>query len=341
MGEQADAPRVAFLLAGENLTESRVLDSIALLKEGGAQVDLVGPASGEIQLLRRTKDGVTSKSSLSASRTLNEIDPAKYRCIALSAALLENGALRIDSDMQRLLQDAQAKGKPFICFPESSQPEGTCSRAFELKRLLVDSWQNWNAIDAPRLGAALAYYTLLSLAPLVILMVAMAGVAFPRAMVQSELILPVRDLMGSQAAELVGAVFDNAKTATGFLAGAISVLMLLVGASGVFLELRDSLDTVWGVKPRYGTGLISLVRERLFAFLVIIGTGLVLLLFLFISTAVAAPAHALLHIVPVEVLRMVPVEMAVSFAAVTFLFALIYKLIPTPISGGRTFGSER
>ena len=208
--------------------------------------------------------------------------------------------------------------------PESRKNSPT----LDLQRLLADSWQNWNAIDAPRLGAALAYYTLLSLAPLLIVCVTITGLVFQREIIQSGLIAQVYALMGNSVANLVQAVLENAKSARSGVAGALGMLMLLLGASAVFLELRDSLDTVWGVKPRYGAGLVSLIRERAFAFLMILGAGLLLVLFFTLSAILDTPAHILLGFLSTETYVARLVTFGVSFVAMTFIFALIYRVIP-------------
>jgi membrane protein len=262
------------------------------------------------------------------SSTLNEITAGKYDIAALPANLIDDGSIVAPGDVIQFIREMQEQGKPLICFPEVQDPRGTSRRGFALQQLLADSWQNWNAIDAPRLGAALAYYTLLSLAPLVVLMVAVLTLALPRDIVQGDLLMPVRELMGNEVAELVRAVMENAKLTTGVIAGAVSILVLFVGASGVLLELRDSLDIVWGVKPRYGAGPWSFLRERVFAFLVIIGSGTLLLIFFSLSTILSTPAHLLRQILPADPHVMQALVIVTSFGVMTLVFALIYKIIP-------------
>lgn len=200
--------------------------------------------------------------------------------------------------------------------------------AFSWKKLSAQSWRNWNAIDAPRLGAALAYYALLSLAPLLVLIVSIAGVLFRRALIRSGLLWQVRNLMGSVGAAIVRPVLQNSQSTTGIVAGILGALTLLLGASAVFLELRDSLDLVWGVKPPYGSGLRSLVKERLFAFLLVLGAGLLVSASLLLTTILGTPARLLLHYMPDSGIIDATLATVVSIVVMTVVFALIYKVIP-------------
>ncbi len=325
--------RVA-LLCVDTVAESAVLDAIRMLEAGGALVDLVGEHAPEIELLRRTEYGGKIAITLPAARMLDRITTKEYAAAALFTELPE-GEAHTDSEVSRLLREMKAEGKPIIAFSAgrgvpaaAAEPGRGPSSTFHLRRLLAASWQNWNAIDAPRMGAAIAYYTLLSLAPLLILIAAVSSMVFHGAIGENSMIELVRTLAGQEAAGIVGAVLANAKWTTGIVAGSVSVLVLLLGASGVFLELRDSLDTVWGVRPPYGSGILSLIRQRASAFLVVICTGLALLAFFLLSTLLSAPTHLLMKFLPVQPFVLRLISLLVSFTAMTFIFALIFKLIP-------------
>ena len=321
--------RIAFLGA-EHLSEAALLEAVRTLEETGARIDLIGSRSREIPLLRHDAKGVTRRISVEATRKLHQITPAEYQAVALPATLLQDGRLHADAAVRDFILAMQAAGRLVIWLPlperEGALPGSP--RRFSMKRLLADSWQNWNAINAPRLGAALAYYTLLSLAPLLILSVTITSLAFRREIIQSGLIYQVEHLLGSSVANTVRAVLQHAQSTTGGIAGAVGILMLLVGASGVFLELRDSLDTVWGVKPRYGTGLLSLIRERAFAFLMILGTGVVLLLFFVLSAILDTPARFLLGFFSTDTWIAQSFTLGLSLVIMTFVFALIYRVLP-------------
>jgi membrane protein len=323
--------RIAFL-AAENLTESEIVDAIQILEDSGARVDVIGPRSREIHLLRHAQDGVTERIPLAAAHALDQIATADYDGVALPAALLRNGSFHVDADVLRFIGDMQAEGKPLLSLPvpgrtESRAPESVASPPFSLKLLLADSWRNWNAIHAPRLGAALAYYTLLSLAPLSILIVAATSIAMHQSAAEAGLLRQVEALLGNQVADIVRAVLEHGQSA-GVIASTVGALILLIGASGVFLELRDSLNMVWGVEPTYGDGALGLARARAFGFVLVLGTGLAVLVLLFLSTILAVPGQFLMKILPVDQHLMQLLTNFASLLLLTLIFALIFKVIP-------------
>src|SRR4051812_42446111 len=137
----------------------------------------------------------------------------------------------------------------------------------EFFELLKSAAIKWSEHNAPRLGAALAYYTLLSLAPLLIIVVGICGLAFSEAAVKQQVLLQVRDLAGSAGERSVGMLIENAhRPQTGILATLIALLTLLSGASGVFMELRDSLNTIWEAPQQRSTSWINMIRQRLVSF---------------------------------------------------------------------------
>src|SRR3954470_4305202 len=117
--------------------------------------------------------------------------------------------------------------------------------------LLKETFKRWRDHEAPRLGASLAFYTLLSLAPLLILTAAVIALVFSKETVHRDLVDQARQMMGNRGADIVNSLLSNAqKPSSGLLASVIAFLTLLFGASGVFIELRDALNTIWGVKPQ-------------------------------------------------------------------------------------------
>ena len=316
------AVKVAFL-ATQGLSEADLAKSIQALERAGIHAEVVTaapPANGA--------NGASPASNQPAVR----VSPASYCAVAIPALPEQAGALADNPTVCEFVQSMQVAGKPVLYVPvpgaASAAPAGSQSLARSLQHLWEASWRNWNAIDAPRLGAALAYYTLLSLAPLLVLMVSIAGVFFRRTLIQSGLMWQVENLMGNVGASIVRPLLDSSHAATGIIAGILSLLTLLVGASGVFLELRNSLDTVWGVRPQYGSGLMSLVRERLFAFLMVLGAGLVLSVSLLLTAILATPVGLLMRYVPSSGLLAGIFSAVISLAAMAFVFALIYKVVP-------------
>jgi membrane protein len=190
----------------------------------------------------------------------------------------------------------------------------------------VNSWLNH---EGARLAAALSFYSLLSLAPLVILSIAMASFAFGRSAAQSAVISEVRDLMGGAGARAVQTVIEYGKAPrAGGLASAIGIAILLLGASSVFGELQSALNKIWDAKPADDTGVVALLKSRLISFALVLGFGFLLLVSLVFSAALAAfgryiSAHLLLPSMLLTV-----GNAAVSFAGIFVLVALILRYVP-------------
>src|SRR5215213_5058776 len=123
--------------------------------------------------------------------------------------------------------------------------------------------QEFGQDKVPRLGAALAYYTIFSIAPLLLIAIAIAGIVFGQESARNEIAAQLSGVLGSTAAKAVNDMVANAaKPKTGALATIFGVVTLLLGASGVFGQLKDALNTIWGVEPRPGRGLIGLIKDR-------------------------------------------------------------------------------
>jgi membrane protein len=186
--------------------------------------------------------------------------------------------------------------------------------------LLKDSACKWSTDKAPRLGAALSYYTVFSLVPLLVMTIAIAGVVFGQEAAQQSIMTQMESLVGPQSAAAVKQMLDIAqKPSSGLMASFIAVGTLLLGASGVFGQLQDALITVWGVEPKAGRGLWGTLKDRFFSMMAVLGTGFLLLVSLVLSAALAAfgklfkgwlPGHeSLLHLT----------NFAVSFGVITLL----------------------
>ena len=196
-------------------------------------------------------------------------------------------------------------------------------------RLLKQSFEQWSQDNGQRLGAALAFYTILSISPLVILVVAIVSLVFSRAHAQSLLLAQIHALMGSSAKEAVQAMLvSGQKHAHGILSAFLGLLTLVFGASGVFGELRSALNTIWKVKPTRQAEWQVLVRERLFSFGMVVSVGFILMVSLLASTALAAVTKFFSGILPVPFFVLETLNFIVSFAGITVLFALILKYVP-------------
>jgi membrane protein len=195
--------------------------------------------------------------------------------------------------------------------------------------LLKETACRWNEINAPRLGAALAFYTMLSLAPLLVVSIGVAGMLFGEEAAQGQVVGQIQSLVGVEGAHAIQSLLDSAsQPASGIFATGMGLLFLLFGASGVFGELRDSLNLVWGVKPAMGKGLLGLIQYRFVSFAMVFGIGFLLLVSLVFTTAISAMGKLFGGYLPVPESALQILNILLSFVAVTVLFALLYKVVP-------------
>lgn len=198
-----------------------------------------------------------------------------------------------------------------------------------LLKLLRDTGTDWYQDDAPRLAASLAYYTLLSTAPLVLLSVSVAGLAFGEEAARGQIAGQLGKVVGTQAASVLEAIAKNAHEApSGLFSSIISIVLLLLGASGVFGELQTALNAMWGVKPKPGRGVRGFVRDRFLSFTMVLGVAFMLLVSLLISAALSAAGHFFADALPGGATLWQAVNFVFSLAVITGLFALIFKVVP-------------
>jgi len=185
------------------------------------------------------------------------------------------------------------------------------------------------ADKVPRLGAALAYYTIFSLAPLLLIVIAIAGLAFGHDAAQNKIFAQLHGVLGASTAEGVQEMVKNAaKPKSGTVATVLGIATLLLGASGVFGQLKDALNTIWDVKPKEGRGIMGMIKDRFLSFAMVFGLGFLLLVSLVIDTAIAAMGkYAGNHLPGGEALWHI-VELAFSFCVITVLMAGIFRLLP-------------
>lgn len=183
--------------------------------------------------------------------------------------------------------------------------------------------------NALRLAAALAYYALLSLAPLVVLAIALAGFFVDEESVRGGLARELGSVVGNEGAQAVQAIIHSAKApAAGILSTIVGIIVLLFGASGVFGELQSALDTIWEVAPKPGRGIKGLIKDRLFSFAMVMGVAFLLLVSLILSAALSAVGHFLSHLLPGGEAVWQIINFAISVAVVAALFAVTFKTVP-------------
>lgn len=195
--------------------------------------------------------------------------------------------------------------------------------------LLQQTAAEWTDQDLSRLGAALAFYTLFAIAPLFVIVLAIAGLWFGEEAARRELFDQVSGLVGSEGGEAVQALVSSAREPkTGAWAAFFAVATLLVGATGVFVQLQDALNAIWGVRRRPGRGLRNFVKDRLLSFALIVGNGFLLLVSLVLSAGLAALDKFIIGLLPAQELIWQGVNFAISFGVITLLFAMIFKVLP-------------
>ncbi|MBV8729933.1 MAG: YihY/virulence factor BrkB family protein [Acidobacteriia bacterium] len=187
---------------------------------------------------------------------------------------------------------------------------------------------NWSDLNAPHLGAALSFYTMFSMAPLLVISISIAGLVFGREAAQGQILWQIQNLVGPDGAKTIQTILQNtSSTSSGVVATVIGLVVLLFGASGVFGELRDSLNAVWGVKTPI-SGIAGFIRYRFFSFTLVLGIGFVLLVSLLLSAALAAAGKYFGSFLPVPEFVLQALNLLLSFLGITILFALLYKIVP-------------
>lgn len=199
----------------------------------------------------------------------------------------------------------------------------------QLWTLLKETFTAWSDDKVPRHGAALAYYTVLSLVPLLIVIIAMIGLILGHEVGQNYLLAQIGNMVGAQSAEAINDMIQRAsEPSTGIVATMVAMGTLLFGASGVFAQLQDSLNSIWGVKPKEGRGLWGLIQDRFMSFAALLGTGFLLLVSLVLSAALSALGKWFGGWLPAPALALQALELLISLAVITSLFAMMFKVLP-------------
>lgn len=196
--------------------------------------------------------------------------------------------------------------------------------------LIKDTFKDWNEDKAPRLAAALAYYTVFSLAPLLVLVIAIAGfVLGSNGTIRGQLIGQVQSLIGKQGADAVNALIDNSsRNNSGVIATVIGVVTLILGATGVFGQLQDALNTIWEVKPKPGRGIKNILKDRSLSFAMVLGISFLLLVSLVVSAGLSGMQTFVSGLFGSLGFLAHLVNFLVSTAVITLIFAMIFKILP-------------
>jgi membrane protein len=199
------------------------------------------------------------------------------------------------------------------------------------KELLAESVAGWNRHNAPRLGAALAYYTLLSLAPLLLVLISIAGLVFGSRAGEQHVIEQIQFLLGAQRATIIADLLAGAQNkAEGIIATIAGALVLLFGATGVVVELRDALNSIWDVPVRTTSTfqeLLGVVKDRLWSLALVLGMVVVLTVSLLVTTAISA-LGAMTSFLPAQAAMLHLFNSFFSFVATAIVFGALYKVVP-------------
>ncbi len=194
--------------------------------------------------------------------------------------------------------------------------------------LFKETFKEFGEDKAPRLGAALAYYTIFSIGPLLLIAVAMAGIFWGQEAAQGRISDELGKVFGSEMAASLEKMIEAAnKPKSGKIAMIAGIFTLILGASGVFGQLKDALNTIWNVEKKKAAGIMGMVKERFLSMTMVFGIGFLLLITLVIDAGISAVGDRLSQYVGGEAVMQI-IQLVFSFIIVTVLFAAIFRILP-------------
>jgi len=199
--------------------------------------------------------------------------------------------------------------------------------SWQFCRRVVVQWVNNEPFE---LAAALSYYTLFSLTPLLVIAIGIAGIAFGHETAQQQILETIQDLIGPEGTEAVQLMIQNvsSRPETGRISTLLGFVVLFFGAGGVVAELQSALDKIWEVTPKPSSAIWGFLRQRLFSFAMVLAIGFLLLISLIASAILTSLTELLGQFVGATAVIIYVLDIVVSFFFVTLLFAMIYKFVP-------------
>jgi membrane protein len=198
--------------------------------------------------------------------------------------------------------------------------------------LLKDSAIAWDNDNIGQQGAALSFFTVFSLSPLLIIVIVLSSFIFGQEAASGHLVSQIRGLIGIEGARFVQSLIANAyKSDSSVLATIFSVVMLLLGASAVFIQLRDSLNTIWRVQQKPIGTILAFLRVRLLSFAITLGIGFLLLVSLILSAVLASVSEHLSNLLGILTGLVGVLDFIISFVGIAVMFALMFKFVPAAI----------
>ena len=200
----------------------------------------------------------------------------------------------------------------------------------KIRRLFREIVSEWKVNEVSLLASSLAYYTVFSLAPLMVLVIMIVGTIFGEAMVQDELVSQLSQLFGEEGAQLISTAIANLRVNPGEQTWQIvfNIAFLLFGATGVFTQIQTALDRIWEVKPAPGQGVLNLLRKRLLCFLMVLVIAFVLILFFVVNTILARLVIFLNELVPGSGYLWQFMSLLITFIGTTLIFVMMYSILP-------------
>jgi membrane protein len=196
--------------------------------------------------------------------------------------------------------------------------------------LMKETFKGFSENKVPKLSASLAYYTVFSLGPLLIVIIFLCSIFLGREAVEGTIYLQIQGFVGDDAAKQIQDIIKNASiTGKGTVAATIGIITLLIGATGVFGEIQDSINDIWGLKPKPKQGWLKLIKNRLLSFGIIGSLGFLLLVSLAVTALVEGIGNRLKAVFPdVTVVIFYIINLALTLGVTTLLFAVIFKVLP-------------
>jgi membrane protein len=197
-------------------------------------------------------------------------------------------------------------------------------------QFLKDIFTQWIDDEPFLLASSLSYYTLFSLTPLLVIAIAVAGLVFGQEAAQNQIVETIGGMIGTESAQAIQGMIENAskQPKTGIISTVLAAATLLIGAGGVVGQLQSSLNKIWGVEPKSGQGIWAFVRQRFISFAMVLAVGFLLLVSLVVTALLTAFSQFIGSLIGGAPLVGHLLDIVVSFAFVTVLFAMIYKFIP-------------
>jgi len=197
-------------------------------------------------------------------------------------------------------------------------------------KLFKDTFTGFADDKVIKLSGALAYFTMFSIGPMLIVIIFFADIFYGRAAIEGTVFLQIKDLVGSSAAIQIQETIKSASlSGKGTVTGLIGVITLLIGATTVFAEIQDSINTIWGLKPKPKKGWLKMLLNRLLSFSIVVSLGFLLLVSLVVTGLVEALGKHLLYKFPdMAVFIIYFINLSITFVVVTILFAIIFKVLP-------------